>query len=55
MCKIVIIIYLPFILAYWFNRLCKEYSKDKVFYYIASMFNIKKAEAKQIFNTNNSK
>ena len=38
-----------------FNRLCKEYSKDKVLCYIAGMFNIKKAKVRQTFNTNNFK
>ena len=45
-CKIVIIIYSLFTLAYQFNRLYKEYSKDKVLHYITSIFNIKKAEAR---------
>jgi len=54
-CKIVIIIYLFFILACWFNRLYKEYGKDKVLYYIAGMSNIEKAEARQTFNTNDFK
>ena len=54
-CKIIIITYSLFILACWFNRLCKEYGKDKVLYYAAGMSNIEKAEARQTFNTNNSK
>ena len=54
-CKIVITTYLPLTLVYWFNRLCKEYGKDKVLYYIASMFNIEKAKARQTFNINNFK
>ena len=54
-CKIIIITYLPLTLTYWFNRLCKEYNKDKVLYYIAGMFNIKKAKARQTFNINDSK
>ena len=44
--KIVIATRLPLILAYQFNRLYKEYSKDKVLYYIAGIFNIKKAKAR---------
>jgi hypothetical protein len=44
--KIVITIYLPLILACWFNRLYKEYSNNKVLYYAVSMSNIKKAEVK---------
>ena len=44
--KIIITTYLPPTLAYWFNRLYKEYSKDKVLYYIASISNIKKAKAR---------
>ena len=54
-CKIIITTYLPLILACWFNRLYKKYSKDKVLYYIAGISNIKKAKARQTFNTNNSK
>ena len=53
--KIIITTYLPLTLACWFNRLCKEYSKDKVLYYAASMSNIEKVEARQIFNINNFK
>ena len=53
--KIIITTHLPLILACWFNRLCKEYSKDKVLHYTASMSNIKKAKARQTFNTNNFK
>ena len=53
--KIIITTYLPFILACWFNRPCKEYSKDKVLCYIASISNIKKAKARQTFNINNFK
>ena len=45
-CKIIITTRLPLILAYQFNRLCKEYGKDKVLYYIAGMSNIKKAKAR---------
>ena len=45
-CKIVITTYLFLILAYWYNRLCKEYGKNKVFCYTAGMTNIKKADAK---------
>ena len=45
-CKIIITTCLPLILACWFNRLCKEYSKDKVLRYVASMSNIEKAEAR---------
>jgi len=44
--KIIITTRLPLILAYWFNRLYKEYSKDKVLRYIASISNIKKAKAR---------
>jgi hypothetical protein len=44
--KIIITTYLPLTLAYWFNRLYKEYGKDKVLRYIAGMSNIKKAEAR---------
>ena len=55
MCKIIIATYLPFTLACWFNRLYKEYGKDKVLYYIANISNIEKAEARQTFNINNSK
>ena len=44
--KIIITTYLPLILACWFNRLCKEYSKDKVLCYIAGISNIKKAKAR---------
>jgi hypothetical protein len=54
-CKIIITTYSPFILAYWFNRLYKEYSKDKVLHYIAGMFNIKKAKTRQTFDINNFK
>jgi hypothetical protein len=54
-CKIVIITYLPLILACWFNRLYKEYSNNKVLCYIASISNIKKAEVRQTFNINNFK
>ena len=54
-CKIIITTYSPLTLACWFNRLYKEYSKDKVLCYIISMSNIKKAEARQTFNTNNFK
>ena len=53
--KIIIATRLLFTLACWFNRLCKEYSKDKVLRYVASMSNIEKAEARQTFNTNNFK
>jgi len=44
--KIVITTCLPLTLACWFNRLCKEYGKDKVLYYAAGMSNIKKAKAR---------
>ena len=44
--KIIIATYLLFTLACWFNRLCKEYSKDKVFYYTASISNIEKAKVR---------
>ena len=44
--KIVIITHSPLTLAYQFNKLCKEYSKDKVLYYITNISNIKKAEAR---------
>ena len=44
--KIIITTHLPLTLACWFNRLYKEYGKDKVLYYAASMSNIKKAEAR---------
>ena len=44
--KIIITTCLPFILAYQFNRLYKEYSKDKVLRYIAGISNIKKAKAR---------
>ena len=44
--KIIITTRLPLTLACWFNRLCKEYSKDKVLYYTASIFNTKKAKAR---------
>jgi len=54
-CKIVITTRLPLILACWFNRLYKEYGKDKVLCYAAGISNIKKAEARQTFNTNNFK
>ena len=53
--KIIITTYSPLILACWFNRLYKKYSKDKILYYIASMSNIKKAKARQTFNINNFK
>jgi hypothetical protein len=45
-CKIIITTYLPLTLAYWFNRLYKEYSNNKVLHYVASMSNIKKTEAR---------
>jgi len=54
-CKIIIATCLPLILAYWFNRLCKEYSKDKVLCYAAGISNIKKVKARQTFNTNDFK
>ncbi len=54
-CKIIIVIYLPFTLACWFNKLCKEYSKDKVLRYAAGMSNIKKAKARQTFDTDDFK
>ena len=44
--KIIIATHSPLILACWFNRLYKKYSKDKVLYYVAGMFNIEKAEAR---------
>ena len=44
--KIIITTCLPFTLACWFNRLCKKYSKDKVFCYAVSIFNIKKAKTR---------
>ena len=53
--KIIIATYSLFTLACWFNRLCKEYSKDRVLYYAANISNIKKTKARQTFNTNNSK
>jgi hypothetical protein len=53
--KIVITTYSPLILACWFNRLYKEYGNNKVLYYTAGMSNIKKAKARQTFNTNNFK
>ena len=55
MYKIIITTYLLLTLACWFNRLYKEYSKDKELCYTASISNIKKAEARQPFNINNSK
>ena len=54
-CKIIIITYLPLTLTYWFNRLYKEYSKNKVLYYTASISNIEKAEARQTFDINDFK
>jgi len=54
-CKIVITTCLPLTLACWFNRLYKEYGKDKVLRYTAGISNIKKAKARQTFNTNNSR
>ena len=53
--KIIITTHLPLILAYWFNRLCKEYSKDKVLRYTAGMSNIEKAKTRQTFDTDNFK
>ena len=53
--KIIITTYLPLILAYWFNRLYKEYNKNKVLHYTASMSNIEKAKARQTFNTDDFK
>jgi len=53
--KIVIITHLLLTLACWFNRLCKEYSKDKMLYYAAGISNIKKAKARQTFDTNDFK
>lgn len=54
-CKIVIATRSPLTLACWFNRLCKEYGKDKVLRYAAGMSNIEKAEARQTFDTDDSK
>ena len=54
-CKIVIITRLLFILACWFNRLCKKYSKNKVLCYTVGISNIKKVEARQTFDTDDSK
>ena len=55
MYKIIIATRSPLTLAYWFNRLYKEYGKDKVLRYAAGMSNIEKAKARQTFNTDNSK
>jgi len=53
--KIIIATCLPLTLACWFNRLYKEYNKDKVLCYIAGMSNIEKAKARQTFNTDDFK
>ena len=54
-CKIIITTYLPLTLACWFNRLCKEYNKNKMLCYAAGMSNIEKAKTRQTFNTDDSK
>ena len=55
MYKIIITICLPLTLVCWLNRLYKKYGKDKILCYIAGMSNIKKAKARQTFNTNDFK